>query len=263
MITGRYCDVDPSVKVAGAVKVTIGDGVYVGPGVRFVGAGTVKFGDYSKVHDGCLIIVPHPHSVVEFGCNTWIGERTVLDGRGGLRASHNVGVGIASHLYTHIAHGDVLAGCKFMSEKPLNIGIDAWFVGQCLVSPVDVGEKSIAMLGSTITKDMEPNTIYAGVPAKEMTEKMGRPWDDRPASERMCVFNTYLDEYNHDLWLRGHTKVDETIKAVTEFPSSVDSDITYFNVVTRTYTKRLTRSEVDFMKWLTSYKGKFTPEGAK
>jgi acetyltransferase-like isoleucine patch superfamily enzyme len=138
---GAGSDIAPDLKVSPDVTLVLGDYVSIGPGVRIIGEGTVKFGDYSKIHGGCFISVPHPHSIVQFGCNTWIGERSVLDGRGRLIASHNVGVGIGSHLYTHIAHGDVMAGCKFMSEKPLNIGMDAWFVGQCLVSPVEVGER--------------------------------------------------------------------------------------------------------------------------
>ena len=246
----------PDVKISPNVDLILGDHVTFGPGVRIVGEGTVKFGDYSKIHAGCFISVPYSHSVVEFGCNSWIGERAVLDGTGGIHASHNVGVGIASHLYSHIAHGDYLAGCRFKSEKPLNIGYDAWFVGQCLVSPVNVGEKAVAMLGSTITKDMLPNTVHAGVPAKDMTEKMGRPWDVRPTSERIMLFDMYLEEY----W-SVHNKLPSTkIIGVVRWPGKMYDDVTYFNVETRTYTKRSTNDEIEFMKWLTSWRGRFIPE---
>ena len=244
------------VKVSPGVTLELGNDVCISPGVRIVGKGIVRFGDYSKIHAGCFISVPEPDSVVEFGCNTWIGERSVLDGRGGLHASHNVGVGIASHLYSHIAHGDTMGGCRFKSEKPLIIGNDAWFVGQCLVSPVNVGEKSMAMLGSTITRDMEPNTIYAGVPAKDMTEKMGRPWEERPLGERLNMFNEHLQTY-----MRETGQYDLPIVGVTEFPAMRDSSITYFNVATRTYTKRTTYEERNFMRWFTSWRGRFLPEG--
>lgn len=195
---------------------------------------------------------------MEFGCNTWIGERAVLDGTGGIIASHNVGVGIAAQLYSHIAHGDVMAGCRFMSEKKLTIGKDAWFVGHCLVSPIDVGERSLAMLGSTITKDMLPNTIYAGVPAKDMTNKMGRPWVERSGDERLTIFNAHLSEY---MILNQLSSLP--IVGVTEFPIAMHDDVTYFNVMTRTYTKRLSNNEVNFMNWITSWRGRFVPEELK
>lgn len=253
---GRGCDIDPSLKVSPGITLVLGDHVAIGPGVRIVGEGTVKLGDYSKVHGGCFVSALYPHSTVEFGCNTWIGERTVLDGQGRLIASHNVGIGIASHLYTHIGHGDTMAGCKLLSERPLIIGTDAWFVGQCLVSPVNVGERSVAMLGSTITKDMMPNTIYAGVPARDMTDKMGVPWDDPSATQRLATFNARLREFCD---LTCQKAID--VVGVTEFPSSASSDnISYFNVTSRTYTKRSSQDEVKFMSWLTSCKGRFVPE---
>lgn len=252
---GKGCFVGNDLIMSPNAKLILGDHVHIGLGVRIIGEGTVRFGDYSKVHAGCFITVPHPWSVIEFGCNTWIGERSVLDGRGCLRASDNIGVGIASHLYTHIAHGDTMAGCKFMSEKPLNIGKDAWFVGQCLVSPVKVGERSIAMLGSTITKDMLPNTIYAGVPAKDMTEKMGRPWNERPILERLTLFDQRVKEF-----CRLHQRQSINVVGVDNFSIPIHDEVSYFNVVTRTYTKKLLPDEVEFMLWLTSWKGRFTPE---
>ncbi len=253
---GKDCEISQDVHISPEIIVILGDNVHIGPGVRIVGKGVVKFGDYSKVHGGCFITASHPHSVVEFGCNTWIGERSVLDGRGGLHAGHNVGVGISSHLYSHIAHGDTMAGCKLMSEKQLLIGNDAWFVGQCLVSPVNVGEKSVAMLGSCITHDMLPNSIYAGVPAKDLTEKLGRPWEDRPIIDRASLFEQRLKEFCD---ITGRKTTDQ-IQCVDAFPIDMKDDVSYFNVSSRTYTKKRTPVEVEFMLWLTSWKGRFTPE---
>lgn len=48
-----------------------------------------------------------------------------------------------------------------------------WFVGHCLVSPIRAKARSMAMLGSVVTKDMDHNRIYAGTPAKDITDKVG------------------------------------------------------------------------------------------
>ncbi len=257
MQIGKRSDIATDVHISPDVILQLGDCVHIGPGVRITGKGIVRFGDYSKIHNDCFISVPNKHSFVEFGCNTWIGERAVLDGRGGIYAGHNVGIGIASQLYSHIAHGDTMAGCKFKSEKQLTIGDDAWFVGQCLVSPVNVGERSVAMLGSCVTHDMNQNSVYAGVPAKDLTEKLGRPWEDRLISERLTLFDQRLREFCTET---KNLLIDTPIMGVQEFPEKMSQEISYFNVATRTYTKRFSNIEVEFMMWLTSWKGRFVPE---
>lgn len=253
---GTNSRVSKDASISKDVELVLGDHVYIGPGTRILGKGKVFFGDYSKIHDGCFINVPNHDSIIKFGCNTWIGERVVLDGTGGICASHNVGVGIASHLYSHIAHGDVLRGCRYHSKNQLNIEKDAWLVGQCLVSPVNIGEKSMAMLGSTITRDMLPNTVYAGVPARDMTEKLGRPWGDPPKEQRLKTFNQYLSSF-----LKENNEIEASIVGVDHFPTNIDSSVSYFNVMSGTYTKRFSEIEQKFMLWLTSYKARFIPEG--
>jgi thiamine monophosphate synthase len=47
-----------------------------------------------------------------------------------------------------------------------------WFVGHCIVSPINAKDKSMALVGSVVTKDMDENKIYAGSPAKDITEKV-------------------------------------------------------------------------------------------
>ena len=244
--------------VSPTVKLELGDNVYIGPGVRIIGTGVVRFGDYSKIHQGCFINSADKHII--FGHNTWIGERTVLDGTGGITAGNNVGVGIASHLYSHIAHGDVMAGCRYMSSKELVVGDDAWFVGQCLVSPVTVGSKSLAMLGSTITKDMLPNHTYAGVPAVDITHKVGAPWKDVTPGEKLRMFSEHLLEFAKQS--TNHASYATKIEPVAEFPTQMSLQKSYFNVVSRTYTKRRTVAEIEFMKWFTTWRGRFTPEVA-
>ncbi len=85
--------------------------------------------------------------------------------------------------------GDPLQGCRWESSKPMVIEDDVWFVGHCLVSPIHAKAKSMAMLGSLVTKDMEANRTYAGTPAKDMTEKLGPQY-----SENRCRAEVGHDE---------------------------------------------------------------------
>jgi len=248
------CTISNDVFISPEINLILGDCVYIGPRTKIIGKGTVKFGDYSKIHGDCFINVPDHDNIIEFGCNTWIGERTILDGTGNIIASHNIGIGIASQLYSHISHGDILRGCRFNSKTQLTIGKDAWFVGQCLVSPVNIGEKSVALLGSTITKDTKPNSVYAGIPAKDVTEKLGQPWDNPSSQKRLFLFDDYVKTFS----LEKKLKIN-SIVGVTNFNENMDPTISYFNVMTGTYTKRSNQIEIEFMKWLTSYKARFIP----
>lgn len=255
----KHASVSPDVIVSSGVQLEVGDGTVIGPGVRIIGRGLVRFGDYCKVHSGCFVNAGDGGSV-EFGHNCWFGERTVLDGTGHLCGGNNIGAGIASHLYTHIAHGDVIEGCKFQSKKEMVIEDDVWFVGQCLVSPIRAGAKSMAMLGSVITKDMEPNHVYAGTPAKDITDKTGAPWINVPVVAKFDLMRSRVDEYCSMIEPDFSVDVRDCIVPCIGYPIELKPSVTYFNVATRRYTKRSTQAERAFLSWLTSYKGRFTPE---
>jgi hypothetical protein len=106
---------------------------------------------------------------------------------------------------------------------------------------------------------MLENTIYAGVPAKDMTEKMGRPWEDPTPEERLLTFERYVAEFC-TLKHRSSIRVKGVI-GDTEDIFDFNPKISYFNVVTRTYTKKRHQDEIEFLSWLTSWKARFVPEG--
>lgn len=55
----------------------------------------------------------------------------------------------------------------FEEEKPVVIGNDVWIGERVIILPgVRVGDGAILAAGSVVTKDVEPYSIVAGVPAK-------------------------------------------------------------------------------------------------
>lgn len=253
---GLNSTIDDSVKVMGSVEISMGDCSHIGPGVKISGSGKIIIGDYCKIHAGTFINLDGGH--VELGHNCWIGERSVIDGRGTLTMGNNVGVGIASQLYSHIAHGDTIEGCKLYGNKPLILEDDVWLVGQCFVSPVHAKKKSVAMLGSVIIKDMQENSIYSGNPAVDVTPKLGSPWADRTDHQKMTALQERIEQYLF-IYPERETAFRESIVPCTGFPEDTASHVTYIDVSTRKYTKRKSSSEMQFLSWLTSYKGRFTP----
>ena len=56
---------------------------------------------------------------------------------------------------------------KIQRKKPIHIGRNVWLGGGAIILPgVTVGDNSIVGAGSVVTKDVEPNTIVVGNPAR-------------------------------------------------------------------------------------------------
>lgn len=247
----------------------IGDECYIGPGVR-IAAEPFYLGDYSKIHRGSFVYTQQNvfrGGYVLLGRNAWFGQGCVVDGSGGLRAGDNLGAGIGTQMYTHISNGDVLAGCRFHSARRMDIGDDVWFVGFCLVSPIRAGDKSVAMLGSVVTKDMTSNHVYAGSPAKDMTEVFGPAYDTPCVNDKKVALERLLDEAVADFHAThpgvSMVKPDRSklVVRINDEPFDAGDEVTYFHLPSRTYTKRRSISELVAMRYMTGYRAKFTPAG--
>jgi hypothetical protein len=127
-----------------------------------------------------------------------------------------------------------------------------WFVGHCIVSPIVAKDKAMALVGSVITKDMEENSIYAGSPAKNISDKIGNQFVKVSEEDKLVKMTQYLSLWGGD---RDRIRI---IKNWNEADLE-ETSISFFNVSDRKYTKRQTESEVGFMKFLLPEKAKFTP----
>jgi putative colanic acid biosynthesis acetyltransferase WcaF len=58
---------------------------------------------------------------------------------------------------------------------PMSLGAYSWVCARASVSPgVNIGEGAVLGLGSVATRDLEPWTVYAGVPAQRVKQRVGR-----------------------------------------------------------------------------------------
>lgn len=230
-------------------RVVIGDNVYIGNNCK-LRSPIIEIGDYTQIHGYTLA---NGYEPLIIGKNGWFGQNTILNSTARLEIGNNCGVGAYSQLWTHMVYGDVLQGCRWDSSKPMIIGEDVWFVGHCIVSPINAADRSMAMLGSLITKDMEQDRVYAGSPARDMTDKLGAQFEYRSVENRIAHFLKLRDDFfaSHP----HHSTKDIGVSA--EGQLIVDGK-TVFDVVTRRYTKCRSAAEVAFMKFLLP-KAKFLP----
>jgi acetyltransferase-like isoleucine patch superfamily enzyme len=218
----------------------IGDGVFIGDNVVITGP-KISIGDYTMIRENTQIL---SKSECKIGMCCWIGQGVILDATDNLTIGNGVGIGAHSQLWTHIKFGDTLQGCRWSSSKAMVVEDDVWFVGHCLVSPVHVAAGSMAMLGSVVTQDMKANRIYAGVPAKDITNKVGPQFIDNTLDEKYSMLVEKLAAFSKE-----NTEGAE-IQVVKDWPLNMCKDVSYFNVSNRQYTKRLSDREMDFMLFL-------------
>lgn len=245
---GEGAFIHPSAVIRGingpAKSIRIGDHTYIGENVQII-CDDFEIGDYGKIHHDTNV---HGYKPCRIGHNAWIGQFTIIDSIGGTTIGDNCGIGAHSQLWSHIKYGDMLEGCRFGIHRSLTIGNDVWFVGHCIVSPIVAANKSMAMVGSVITKDMEYNSVYAGVPAQDITDKVGPQFKEVTLGNKMDKMLDYLYGFSVT-----------NIRIVESVDDFKDDGNTYFAVSTRQYKKTGSREEIAFMKYLLPEKAKFVP----
>ena len=248
LIIGTNTYISPSAVIRGidgkAKRVVLGDNTYIGDSVQII-VDDFEIGDYCKVHHHTNF---HGYKPLKIGHNAWIGQGTIIDSIGGTTIGNNCGIGAYSQLWSHIKYGDDLEGCNYNSTGSLTVGNDVWFVGHCIISPIKAEDRSMALVGSVVTKDMETNHIYGGSPAKDLTGRIPPQFREVSIEEKYQKMLQYYIEVGSP----------DSIEIVRDY-SDIREDKSYFNVSTRTYTKRGTKEEIEFMKYLLPTKAKFTP----
>lgn len=142
-------------------SVTLGRGVYVGRGTRL--DGNVTVGAWTD-----LMANVEAFGEVDIGKYCAVARRSTFQGRGHAiqRAC------IERDLY--VEH----LGTEFetVSRGPIVVGNDVWIgVDTIFLSGVEVGHGAVVGAGSVVTKDVEPYSIVAGVPAEHRGYRFDEP----------------------------------------------------------------------------------------
>jgi len=238
-----------------ARRVHIGDHTYIGDDVRVL-APEFSVGDYSKLHRHSLFF---GYGAMRLGHNAWVGQGCTFDSTGGLTIGDNCCVGTHSSLWSHMRYGDTLIGCRFDHRRPLIIGKDVWIGDSVVVTPVTIADKALVLANSVVTHNCVANRIYANSPATDVTEKLGGPpFREVPPDERLLRLHTLYGAFAQE-----HPEMRKSVTlvlAASDFNWSHPASA--FEVTTRTYVKRGTPVEVEWMQWLLPEKAKFTPAEA-
>lgn len=103
---------------------------------------------------------------ITIGKNVFINSCCCFQDQGGIEIGDNVLIGQQVVIAT-LNHDSAPTKRKNMLPKPVRIGNDVWIGAHASILPgVTIGNGAIVASGAVVTKNVLPNTIVGGVPAK-------------------------------------------------------------------------------------------------
>lgn len=124
-----------------------GDNIRIGTNVRILNWDNIRLGNNVSIHDNCY-----------------------LDATGGIEIGNEVSIAHnSSILSTNHDWNDHLIAIKYNAIIPAKVIVndDVWIACGCrILAGVTIGTRSIIAAGAVVTKTVENNSIYGGVPAK-------------------------------------------------------------------------------------------------
>ena len=143
---------------------------------------------------------------IEIGANCYMGRDTqircdAIIGDNVMFANHVAFIGRYDHHYQQI--GVPMRFAKHIGDSDYNwkgtnlrveIKDDVWIgYGSIIISGVLIGQGSIIAAGSVVTKNVEPFSIYGGVPAKKIGDRFSSEYDRK---EHIRLYNLGKEKYS-------------------------------------------------------------------
>ncbi|MGC1632149.1 MAG: acyltransferase [Gelidibacter sp.] len=163
---------DSAILIGARQSLKIGNNFILGHGVRMFIQNDWIFHDNTSIHSLCSIFSREPGLFGKFTMhnNSHIGDSCIIDLSDDIIIEENVAIGPNCTFYTHDHEYNELdkaawAG-KTYTDK-IVIGKDSWIGSNVTILPgVTIGSHVVVAAGSVVTKNLEANSVYAGVPAK-------------------------------------------------------------------------------------------------
>lgn len=126
----------------------------------------MKIGKNVVIYYGAEIRAPWR---IHIGDGTIIGDKTILDGRSGIKIGKNVNFSTGAWIWTE-QHN--VNSPTFSTEDAcgmVEIGDRSWISSRTVILPgVTIGEGTVIAAGGVVTKSCDSFSIYGGVPAKKI-----------------------------------------------------------------------------------------------
>lgn len=157
-------------------NLTLASGTRIDPRAFIARGGSVSIGAGSCLRAGAMLL---PASgAIEIGMRANINQYVIINGEGGVKIGDDVMIApfvsifSTNHKFDRL---DIPMGEQGMGSKGgVIIENDVWLGTHAVVlDGVKIGKGCIIAAGAVITKDVEPYSIMAGIPAKKIRGRTG------------------------------------------------------------------------------------------
>lgn len=165
------------IAVAPNTQFTTGDGCRIEQRTRFFVHNEWEIGNKVTFAVNCQFFSREPGCFgrLKIGNNSNVGDNTIVDLSGDVSIGNDVAIGPNCIIYTHdhdYKEENLVApwhGTPII--KSVTICDSVWVGSQVIILPgVTIGRNSIIAAGSVVTRDVLPNTMVGGIPAKLIKE---------------------------------------------------------------------------------------------
>jgi acetyltransferase-like isoleucine patch superfamily enzyme len=174
--------IESGVRLRMCSNIRLGSGVYLDQGVYLHACPQgIDIGAETIVMHGAILHVYNfrnlPPSGIKIGCQSLIGEYTVIRGQGGVTIGDRVYTSpftqilAVNHVFSDPSRSFVEQG---ITAEGIVIEDDVWIgAGAIITDGVRIGKGAVVAAGAVVTKNVPPHTVVAGVPAKPIKEITG------------------------------------------------------------------------------------------
>jgi len=167
--------IESRVRIRFADHIKIGHGVYIDEDTYLHACPQgIEIGANTIVMHGAVLHVYNfrnmPHSRIKIGCDSLIGEYSVIRGQGGVEIGDRVYTSpftqiiAVNHVFDDPNYPFVDQG---ITAEGIVIEDDVWLGASVVITDgVRVGKGAVVAAGAVVTKDVPPHTVVGGVPAK-------------------------------------------------------------------------------------------------
>lgn len=128
----------------------IGPGAHIYPKAEIWAPWNLACEPGATIADGAIVYNPAP---------VWLGTHAI----------------VSQQAYLCGASHDADDPAFPLFARPIRIGAYAWVCARATVMPgVTLGERAVLALGSVATRDLEPDMIYGGMPARALRRRGGK-----------------------------------------------------------------------------------------
>lgn len=171
--------IENGVRLRFAGNIRLGHGAYLDQGVYIHACPHgVEIGHNTLVMHGAVLHVYNfrnlPRSSIRIGCDSLIGEYTVIRGQGGVTigdrvyTSPLVQIVAVNHVFDDPDRPFIEQG---ITAEGIVIDDDVWIgSGAVITDGVHIGKGAVVAAGAVVTKDVPPHTVVGGVPARILRE---------------------------------------------------------------------------------------------